>query len=112
MNMDSGKDLLNSTAFPDGWQLGAVFNWYRGRGARASLTYDLKNLDSRKSEVVGLQTWFPWTDDGSVGVKVARDLSGSEHRPALWYFSLSWRFDSEGRRPAAEAAETEEAAAP
>ena len=109
MNMDSGKDLLNSTAFPDGWQLGAVFNWYRGRGTRTSLTYDFKNLDSRKSEVVGLQTWFPWTDDGSVGVKVARDLSGSENRPALWYFSLSWRFDSEGRRPSAE---VEEAAAP
>jgi hypothetical protein len=104
MNMDSGKDLLDESAFPNGWQLGLSYSWYRGRGSRLLATYDLKNLDGRKSEIVGLQSWWSWTDDGSVGVKISRDLSGSQHRPALWYFTVAWRFDSPSRRPAAEAA--------
>ena len=44
-----------------------------------------------------------WTPDGSLGVKVARELQGTLHGPAAWYFTLAWRFDSPGRRPAAEA---------
>lgn len=107
MNMDSGKDLLDESAFPDGGQLGLTYNWYRGRGSRLGATYDLKSLDGRKSEILGLQAWVPWTQDGSMGLKVARDLSGSQDRPALWYFTLAWRFDSPGRRPEVEAAEAD-----
>ena len=43
---------------------------------------------------MGVQGWVPWTADGSVGLKIARELQGSLDRPADWYFSLSWRFDS------------------
>lgn len=110
MNMDSGKDLLNQDAFAGGWHLGVDYNWYRGRGSRFGLSYNLKMLGGRKSEIVGGQAWFPWSEDGSVGVKVARDLSGSENRPALWYFGLGWRFDSPGRRPGAEALAAEDSA--
>ena len=108
MNMSSGKDLLNEDAFPDGWELGAAATWYRGRGARAVLSYDLKNRDGRKSQLLGVQWWAPWTADGSVGLKVARELQGNLHGPAVWYFTLAWRFDSPSRRPGAEI----EAAAP
>lgn len=107
MNMGSGKDLLNENAFPDGWELGAVVNWYRGRGSRLGLSYDFKNRDDRKSQMLGVQAWVPWTADGSVGIKIARELQGTLHGPAAWYFTLAWRFDSPGRRPGAEAAATE-----
>jgi hypothetical protein len=103
MNMESGQDLLNEEAFPSGLEFGAALDWYRGRGARSALTFDRRDLDGRKSTIVGLQSWFPWTDDGSLGLKIARELQGTLHGPAAWYFSLSWRFDSPGRRPAAEA---------
>lgn len=102
MNMDSGKDLLNETAFPEGWRLGGALAWYRGRGARTALTYDLENRGGRKSQLLGVQAWLPWTADGSVGLKVARELQGTLDGPAAWYFTLAWRFDSPPQRPGAE----------
>lgn len=101
-NMDSGKDLLLDNAFPDGWELGGVVNWYRGRGSRYALSYDYKNLGGHKSQLVGVQAWFSWTQDGSWGVKVARELQGTLNGPAAWYFSLKWRFDSPKGRPGSE----------
>ena len=103
MNMDSGQDLLDADAFPNGWELGAVLNRYRGRGSRYALAYDLKNRDGRVSQLLGVRVWLPWTADGSVGIKVARELQGTLHGPAAWYFTLAWRFDSPGRRPGVEA---------
>lgn len=103
MNMSSGKDLLDEDAFPEGWRLGAAVTWHRGRGSRAALTYDLENRDGRKSQLLGVQAWAPWTSDGSLGLKVARELQGTLDGPAAWYFTLAWRFDSAGRRPGAEA---------
>ncbi len=48
---------------------------------------------------VGLQWWLPWKADGSVGLQVIKEFAGSEHRPASWYFTLAWRFDSPRFRP-------------
>jgi hypothetical protein len=103
LNMDSGKDLLSGNAFPGGWKLGGVANLFGGRGSRWSVTYDFESRQGRRSQLLGLQKWFAWTPDGSLGVKVARELQGTLHGPAAWYFTLAWRFDSPGRRPAAEA---------
>lgn len=103
MNSNSGKDLLDGGAFPNGWELGVAVNRYRGTGSRVVLTYDLKNREGRKSQLLGAQMWMPWTQDGSVGIKVARELQGTLNGPAAWYFTLAWRFDSPGRRPGAEA---------
>jgi hypothetical protein len=94
VHMDSGKDFLDSSAFPSGYQLGASLARYGGRGSRWHLTWDYRNEDNRKSQLVGVQGWVPWTDDGAVGLKIAREIQGSLDRPAEWYFTLSWRFDS------------------
>jgi len=102
-NMDSAKDHLNGDmAFPSGPHLGGVFNWFRGRGSRLALSYDYYNREGRKSQMLGVEAWTSWTDDGSVGFKVARELQGTLDRPAAWYFTLSFRLDSNSRRPGHE----------
>ena len=99
-NMNSAKDHLDSEmAFPSGFHVGGVLNWYRGRGSRVNLSYDYYNREGRKSQMLGVQGWIPWTDDGSVGLKVARELQGTLDRPAAWYFTLSFRLDSNRHRP-------------
>lgn len=101
-NMDSGKDLLTDEAFPNGWNVGGVIHWYRARGSRYSLSYDYQNLGGRKSQLVGVNAWFSWTEKGSLGFKVSRELQGTLNGPAAWYFSLKWRFDSPRYRPGLE----------
>lgn len=94
LHMGSGRDYLSESAFPNGYHLGASLASYGRPGARWHLTWDYRNEDSRESQLVGVQGWLPWTADGSVGVKVAAEIAGTLDRPAAWYFTLSWRFDS------------------
>lgn len=101
--MDSGKDLLRGEeAFPGGIHLGAVLNWYRHRGSRFSMAYDYHRRQGRRSQLLGVQAWTPWTESGAVGLKVARELQGTLDRPAAWYFTLSFRLDSLRFLPGAE----------
>lgn len=103
MNMKSAKDYLNSDyAFPSGWHLGSDLNFYRGRGKRMSLAYDYHNRNGKNLQLIGVQGWLPWTDDGSVGLKVSREIQGTLDNPATWYFTLSFRLDSDRYRPAEE----------
>jgi hypothetical protein len=102
-NMDSGKEYLNGdAAFPNGFHLGGILNWYQGRGKRMALAYDYHNREGRISQLAGVQLWVPWTEDGSVGLKVSRELQGTLDRPAAWYFTLSFRLDSAIYRPSME----------
>ncbi len=76
---------------------------YGRRGYRWQLSWDYRNEDRRKSQLVGVQAWVPWSDDGAVGLKISREIQGSLDRPAAWYFTLSWRLDSPKYRPGAAA---------
>ena len=105
-NMNSSMDFLNEeSAFPSGFHLGGAFNWYRGRNSRLAMSYDYHNREGRRSQLVGLQAWVPWTENGSVGFKASRELQGSLDRPAAWYFTVSFRLDSNKYRPNYETAE-------
>lgn len=104
-NMDSGRDYLDPTAFPNGFHLGASLDFFRGRGSRLGLTYDFQNRKSRKSQLAGIQWWFRWGETGSMGLKVARELQGTLDRPAAWYFTLAWRLNSPRYRPSSESSE-------
>jgi hypothetical protein len=108
-HMDSGKDNLDPYAFPSGVHLGATFDVFRDRGSRFLLSYDYHNRESRKSQMAGAQVWIPWSEDGSIGFKAARELQGTLDRPAEWYFTLSFRLDSPNHRLRAD---PEEAVAP
>lgn len=99
-SMGSGRAGLDEDAFTSGHHLGAELDWYRGRGSRLAWTLDSGNFDGRTSLLAGMQVWFPWTADGSVGLKAAKELEGDEDRPAQWYVTLAWRFDSPAYRPA------------
>lgn len=101
LNMDSGKSELSSDAFASGTHLGFDLAWYRGRGSRLLLTADLAERNGRRSRLVGLQWWGGWTDDGSLGIRVAKELEDGTDRPASWYLGLAWRFDSPAHRPGA-----------
>lgn len=97
-NMDSGKNFLTSEAFPNGYHLGAAVDLFQGRGRRIGLTYDFQDRDSRRSQLAQIQMWFSWGSSGSLGFKVGRELQGTLDRPAAWYFTLGWRFDSDKYR--------------
>lgn|GEM_PF-1448870 len=99
MNIGSSRTALDDDAFPNGFHLGANFDWYRRRGSRFALAWDYQDRNGRRSQLVGVQAWFPWTESGSMGLKVSRELQGSLDRPAAWYFTVSWRFDSSRYRP-------------
>jgi hypothetical protein len=94
VHMDSGDDFLDPIAFPSGSWLGASLAGFGRRGARWQLSWDYRNENDRKSQLVGVQGWVPWAASGAVGLKIARELQGSLDRPAAWYFSISWRLDS------------------
>ncbi len=102
-NLDSGKDfLIAESAFPNGVHLGGILHWYRDRGKRLALAYDYHNRDGRISQLLGLEVWTAWTANGSVGLKVSRELQGTLDRPSAWYFTVSFRLDSERYRPLQE----------
>ncbi|MCP4573043.1 MAG: hypothetical protein GY838_11870 [bacterium] len=92
-HLDATGDDLADTSFPSGYTLGTEVAWYRGRGSRSTLGYDFEDRGGRRSQLVTAALWFPWRDDTSVGLRVRRELEGDEHRPAAWYFTVSWRFE-------------------
>jgi hypothetical protein len=94
MHMDSGRDYLTPEAFSSGYHLGASWDLFLGRGRSLGLNYDYQDRDSLRSQLAQIQMWFPWGEVGSWGFKVAAELQGTLHRPAEWYFTLGWRFDS------------------
>ncbi|MBU8870606.1 MAG: hypothetical protein KOO60_07070 [Gemmatimonadales bacterium] len=101
-NLDSGSDLLDPQAFPNGQRWGAALSLYGGPNRRIVLDYDQQNREGRRSTLVGLQGWLPWSDDGSWGLRVDRQLGGSIDSCATWRVALSWRFDNARHRPGYE----------
>jgi len=102
IHADSGGEDLDAFAFPSGYKFGLSLAHYGRRGSRWALTWDLRNESGRRSQLVGAQGWLPWSDDGSVGLKISREIQGTLDRPAEWYFTLSFRFDSPKYRPGLE----------
>lgn len=98
LHIDSGGQELDPFSFPSGFQLGASLARYGGRGTGWSLTWDYRNDDGRRSQLVGVQKWLPWSKTGTIGLRLGREIQGSLDRAAEWYFGLSWRLDSPGHR--------------
>ncbi len=92
--LGSGREGLADEAFKGGNHFAADLAWYRGRGSRLAATLDSSNRAGRTSLLAGMQWWLPWSGDGSVGLKVARELEDETDRPAQWYVTLTWRLDS------------------
>lgn len=101
LHVDAGGDRLDETAFPNGWQAGAELALLRGRGSSWRLTGAWEDRNTRRSLQVGAQVWLPWTATGAVGLRAARELEDADDRPARWWFTLAWRFDSPRRADAA-----------
>ncbi len=92
-HLDATGDVLADTAFPNGFQVGAEWAWYRGRGSRLTFGYDLEDRDGRRSQIVGAAFWVPWGDVGSVGLRARYEFEDESHRSSVWYGALSVRFD-------------------
>jgi len=99
MHMSSGKKLLSEEAFPSGYRLGAAVHRYWGPGRSLILSWDYQYRQGAESHLPAVQGWLPWTDNGAVGARLACELAGTLDRPAQWYVSLMWRFDSPKYRP-------------
>ncbi len=93
-NVGSGRSGLANEAFDGGHHLGGEVAWYRGRGSRLVATLDADDRGGRSALRAGAQCWFPWSADGSIGIQLAKELSGPENRAGSWFVTLAWRFDS------------------
>jgi hypothetical protein len=93
-HLASGRDNLDDAAFPSGWHIGAQLDFFKGRAGRLGLAYDFHDRQNRRSQIAALQVWLPWSADGAVGFRAARELQGTLDRPAAWYFTFSVRLDS------------------
>ena len=102
LHMDASGDKLSAAAFPNGWELSAEWTLVKGRGSSWHLSLDWEDRNTRRSLQAAAQVWLPWTADGSCGLRLARELENADNRPAQWWFTLSWRFDSPGHRPGVE----------
>lgn len=99
LHLDAGGDKLDGSAFPNGWQVAGELELVRRRGSSWHLTGAWEDRNTRRSLLVGAEVWLPWTANGSLGLRAARELAAAEHRPAQWWLSLAWRFDSPQQPP-------------
>jgi hypothetical protein len=102
-HLDATGDKLSESAFPSGFTAGVEAAWYRGRGSRWTVGYDYESRDGRTSQLATATVWLPWRETASLGLRVRRELEGAAHRPAAWYFTLSFRFERARGEPAADA---------
>lgn len=101
-HLDATGDDLADDAFPSGHLVGLEAAWYRGRGSRLSLGFDLEDRDGRGSRLVTAAAWFPWRDSASVGLRLRWEVAGEAHRPAAWYAGISVRLEGPRDLPADE----------
>jgi hypothetical protein len=102
MHMGSGKGILDDSAFPSGSHAAIQVTKRWDKNKKLILSYDIESRDGRKSQLLGVQAWMPWTDAGRLGFSAARQLQGSLDRFAKWQFSIIWRFDSADHLPGVE----------
>jgi len=94
-SMGSGREWLDGDeAFSDGHLVGLQGGMDLGFRSRALLSYTWQERSGRRSQEVGLELWFPWTETGSVGLDFHRELQGSLDRAAAWRLGVGFRFDS------------------
>lgn len=85
-----GDDDLDPAAFPDGWQVGVALE-RSGGAASARLGWELATRAGRREQWVNVELAVPWTAQGRLGFRVAREVTGSPDRVAAWQLGLSWR---------------------
>ncbi len=101
-HLDPSGEELDPIGFPGGAHLGQSLDWYPGRGARMGLTWDWHDREGRRSQLLGVQAWLPWTRTGAIGLRASRELQGTLDRHAAWCFAVAWRLDSLAHRPGRE----------
>ncbi|MBM4130813.1 hypothetical protein FJ250_07260 [bacterium] len=85
-----GDDVLDETAFPDGSLLRLGVE--HARGARAArLTWSSQPRGGRREQWLTAELAVPWTATGRAGLRLAREVTGSEDRAAAWLAGLTWR---------------------
>jgi hypothetical protein len=92
-HLDATGDELSDTAFPSGFSAGTEAAWYRGRGSRLTVGFDLEDRDGRRSQLVTAAVWVPWREAASLGFRLRWEVAGEAHRPEAWYATFSVRFE-------------------
>lgn len=94
-------EVLDPSAFPDGWQTTVAIE-HGGADGGLRLGWDRQARSGRQEQLVSVEGWLPWSGGNRVGVRAAREITGSVDRVAGWSLGLVWRL--EPRTPTAPAA--------
>ncbi len=94
-----GDEVLDETAFPDGHRLRLGLELAHGR-ADARLDWSAERRGDRRAQWLAVEWSAPWGDGARAGVRLAREVSGSDDRLAAWLAGVTWRLLP---RPAAAA---------
>ncbi len=94
LHLDTAKETLNETAFPDGSWLSAAVVWSLAARRWLSLTLRDERRENRRSTHVSLAWWIPLRFGHSFALGLSRQLSGLADRPFQTQFTLIWRLQS------------------
>jgi hypothetical protein len=94
-----GRQEFAPEAFPDGWSSSLVVE-HTGRAHGLRLAWEAQSRGGRHAQEVALAAWVPWQGAGRLGLRVAREITGSADRAAAWSVGLTCRVAA---RPAAAA---------
>lgn len=92
-------EALDPSAFPDGWQTTASIE-RGGTDGGLRLVWDRQSRSGRREQIVSAEGWLPWSGGNRVGIRAAREITGSVDRTAAWSLGLVWRL--EPRAPTAK----------
>ena len=94
LHMDSTRDVLDPSAFPDGHWFTAALSWRSGARRWLNLILSDDGRESRHSTRLALQWWIPSGRLNIFGLSVVRELAGFTNRPFLTQITLTWRLVS------------------
>jgi len=94
LHLDTAKETLNETAFPNGIWFGVSVVWSLAPRRWLSLTLLDEQRESRRSTQVSLAWWIPLRFGHSFALGLSQHVAGLADRPFQTQFTLIWRLQS------------------
>jgi hypothetical protein len=91
-HLDSGREYLDPSAFPNGAHLTGEVHWQLGARRTLELGYTAASFDRRTSHRIRLRYWLPSGASDAFSLALEQELTGMQQRPFATYVGILWRF--------------------
>ncbi|MBK6735016.1 MAG: hypothetical protein IPG61_13215 [bacterium] len=85
-----GDEELGPEAFPNGWHTRLEI-LRRGGALDLQAGWERRARGDREEQVLVAEAWAPWGGGNRVGLRLAREITGSPDRAAGWAAGVLWR---------------------